>query len=116
MATFTFNVKPLDLRANTDIFTTSNTTTSQFIFPLANDILGVQPTNQYIWFVSTNPNAIITNNGFNTIVGPWNSTTAFFIKQTVNLTLADNTTIGSLTFYRTRELITLSSVQNFTIT
>lgn len=44
MATFTFNVKPLDLRANTDIFTTSNTTTSQFIFPLANDTLGVQPT------------------------------------------------------------------------
>jgi len=77
--------------------------------------LDVQPVGQYVWFVSTNPNASITNSGFGTTVGAWDSTTAFFIKQTVTLTLADGTTTASLTFYRTRNTVTLATVQNFTL-
>lgn len=75
----------------------------------------LQPVGHYIWFVSTNANATITNNGFNTIIGNWDSTTAFFIKQTVTLTLANGSTTGSLTFYRTRQTANLSTAQNFTI-
>jgi len=73
------------------------------------------PNNQYVWFVSTNANASITNNGFPTIVGNWDSTTAFFIKQTISLTFADGSSNGSLTFYRTRQTATLTTAQNFTI-
>lgn len=73
------------------------------------------PDNEYIWFVSTNPNAVITNNGFITIIGEWNSITALFIKKTVTLTLADGVTTTSVTFYRTREALD-HSTQNYTIT
>lgn len=77
--------------------------------------INVAPSNEYVWFVSTNPNATITNNGFNTIIGEWDSATAFFIKQTITFTLADGVTTSSLTFYRTRELKN-HSTQNYTIT
>lgn len=74
------------------------------------------PSGQYVWFVSTNSNASITNNGFNTIIGNWGDATAFFWKQTITFTLADGVSTASLTFYRTRQTSNLPSAQNFTIT
>lgn len=43
--------------------------------------IDVAPTNQYVWFISTNANATITNNGFNTIIGEWGGTYTFILEN-----------------------------------
>lgn len=68
----------------------------------------------YVWFVSTNPNAAIKNNGFNVTIGEWTDLTTFMIKKNHILTLADGVTTANLTYYRTRELLTTSE-QNYSI-
>lgn len=68
------------------------------------------PEEEYIWFVSNKANARISASGFNTTIGDWDSTTAFFIKQTADLVLSDGITTVSLTFYRTRETLTHSDI------
>jgi len=78
--------------------------------------VSLQPIDEYIYWFSTNANATITNNGFPTIIGAWNSTTAFIIKRNLTLTLQDGSTTANLTVYRTRLTSNLSGgAQNFTI-
>ena len=60
--------------------------------------------NEYAFFISNNANSAFTDidTNFGLSLGEWNSTTAFFIKKTVVITLADGTT-ENVTLYRTRE-------------
>lgn len=61
--------------------------------------------NQYLFFLSNDANASITdlNTNFSLSVGDWSSTTAFFIKKQVTMKLADGSD-QSIWIYRVREL------------
>ena len=60
--------------------------------------------NEYAFFIVNNANSIFTDldTNFGLNVGDWNSTTAFFIKKTVTIYLADGTT-ELVTLCRTRQ-------------
>ncbi len=62
--------------------------------------------NQYGFFISNSSSATITDTdtNFSLTVGAWASTTDFFIKKSVVITLADGST-ENVTIYRTRELL-----------
>lgn len=77
--------------------------------------VNVTPDDEYLWFVSSNTNATITNSGFNVIIGNFGDNAALFWKVLVNLTLADGITTSTLAFYRSRTTLN-HSTQNYTIT
>jgi len=59
---------------------------------------------QYAFFISNNANSIFIDldTNFGLSLGEWNSTTSFFIKKTVTITLDDGT-FEIVTLYRTRQ-------------
>lgn len=75
----------------------------------------MSPTNQYIWFVSNNPNTTIyDNNMFAQTVGNWNDTTKEFWKKSITLTLANGSTTSTVYLFRSRDTKTFSNF-NYTL-
>lgn len=77
----------------------------------------LSPNDEYIWFVSTanisssSTLKIRDVNDFVQTVGNWNDGVSEFYKQSINLTLFDNTTTANVFLYRSRQTKTLT---NFT--
>lgn len=71
----------------------------------------IAPADQYIWFVSTKDNALIQDgNNFTQTVGEWNDGVSEFYKRDYLMTLADNTTLVPVFFYRSRLKKTFSNL------
>lgn len=75
--------------------------------------ISITSSSQYIWFISTNSNAIITNSGFPVSIGDWNSISSFFIKKTIPINLANGSQV-TMTLYRSRTVLTFGT-QTFKI-
>ncbi|NJB83606.1 hypothetical protein [Wenyingzhuangia aestuarii] len=99
----------LDAQEPTDYEYTTLSTLTKTISSSATQNYAATVNNKHVAFLSTKSNATLKDNGtsFALTVGDFNSTTAFFLKKTVVVKLADNTTTN-MYLYVTRQTVNAS--------